>query len=111
MEVKKNRYFYPDTVSMKTHELCATMIPFNLKRKRFSDLTGAFPQKASRGYLYVLVMYDYNRNTILAVPFKNKKAENIRDAFLRVHKVLKARVNDPQIYIIDNKCSSDLKKL
>ena len=51
-----------------THELCATIIPFNTKIKGFSDLTGAFPHKSSKGNLYFMVMYDYDRNAIMSEP-------------------------------------------
>ena len=56
---------------MKTYELCVTIISFNIKIKVFSDLTGAFPHKSSRGNLYVMVMYDYDSNAILSEPIKN----------------------------------------
>ena len=45
VEVEEDSHFYPDAESVKTHELCATIITFNIKIKGFSDLTGAFPHK------------------------------------------------------------------
>ena len=87
---------------MNTHELCATITPFNLKRKGFSDITGAFPHKSSRGNLYVMVMYDYDSNSILVEPTKYSQAETIYYTFLNIHKVLKARVSPPKFYIMDN---------
>ena len=56
---------------MKTHELCVTIIYFNIKRKGLSDPTSAFPHKSSIVNLYVMVMYDYDRNLILDEPIKN----------------------------------------
>ena len=55
---------------MKTHESCATIILLNTKRKGFSNLTGAFPLKSIIGNLYVMVMYDYDSNAIIAKPIK-----------------------------------------
>ena len=95
---------------MKTHELCSKIIPFNTKIKGFSDITGAFPHKSSRGNLCVMVMYDYESNTILKKTIKNRQAATIRDAFLKIHKILKSRVSDPKFYIMDDECSSDLKE-
>ena len=69
-EVEEDSNFYLDAETVKTHELCTTIIPINLKRKGFSDLTGFSPYKSSRGNLYVMVMYDYDSNTILAEPIK-----------------------------------------
>ena len=57
-----------------------------------------------------MVMYDYDSNAIMSEPIKKSQAETIRDTFLKVHKVLKARGNEPKIYIMDNKCSSGLKE-
>ena len=55
-------------------------------------------------------MYDYDRNAILDEPIKNRQSAIIRDTFLKIHKVLKARVSKPKFYIMDNKCSSYLKE-
>ena len=102
MEVEEDRDFYPDAESVKTDELCSTIIPFNIKRKVFIDITGAFPHKSSRGNLYVMVMYDYDSNSILVEPTKYSQAETICYTFLNIHKFLKARVSPPKIYIMDN---------
>ena len=95
---------------MKTHELCATIIPFNIKRTCFSDLTDAFPHKSSRVNLYVMVVYDYDSNSILVEPIKNRQSETIRDALVKIHKFRKAKGSDPKVCIMDNECSGDLKE-
>ena len=41
-----------------------------MKIKGFSDITNTSPQKSSRENLYVMVMYDYDSNEILAEPIK-----------------------------------------
>ena len=87
---------------MKNHDLCTTIIPFNLKIKVFSDITGALPHKPNRRKFYVVVVYDYDSNSILAEPIKNRQAATIRDAFLKVQKVLKAIGSNPKVYIMDN---------
>ena len=110
MEVEKDNDFYLDKESVKHHELCATITPFNIKIRVFSDLNGAFPHKSSRGNLYVIVMYDYDRNAIMAEPIENRQAKIICDAFLKIHKVIKARGSKPKIYNIDNECYSDSKE-
>ena len=109
MEVEEDSDFYPEAETVKTHELCATIIPFNIKRKGFSDLTGALPHKSSRGKFYVMVMYDYDSNEILNEPIKNRQTATILDAFLKIHKVLKARGKEPKVCIMDNECSGGLK--
>ena len=95
---------------MDTRELCATIVPFNIKRKGFSDTTSALPHKSSRGNLYVMVIYDYDSNEILDEPIKNMQAVTIRNEFLKVHKVPKTRGSNPKLYSMENECSSDLKE-
>ena len=95
---------------MTTHELCTIIIPFNIKRKSFSDLTGAFPHKSSREHFYAMVMYDYDSNEILAKPIKNRQSETVHDVFFRIHKVLKVRDSKQKVYIMDNDFSSYLKE-
>ena len=73
VEVEEDRNYYPDSEKAKTHELCATITPLNPKRKGFSDLTGALPHNSRRGNLYVMVLYDYDRNKILSEPIKNRQ--------------------------------------
>ena len=55
-------------------------------------------------------MYDYDSNAILAEPIKNSQAATICDAFLKLHKVIKARGNKSKVYIMDNEWSNDLKE-
>ena len=76
---------------MKRYELCGTIIPFNIKRMGFSKITGVFPHKSSRRNVYVMIMYDYDTNAIMAEPIKNRQAPTIRNTFLNIHKTLKSR--------------------
>ena len=110
VENEEDRYFYPDAEPVNTHEICATIICFNLNRECFSDFTSAFPHKSSRGHLYVMVMQDYDSNEILAEPIKNRQVATIHDTFLKVHKVLKAIGSDLKVYINDNKWYIEIKE-
>ena len=51
-----------------------------------------------------MVIYDSDSNEILVEPI------NIRNVFLKIHKVLKARRSNTKVYIMDNEYSSDLKE-
>ena len=55
-------------------------------------------------------MYVYDGNEILAGPIKNRPEATIRDAFIKMHKILQSRVSDPKFYMVDNECSSHLKE-
>ena len=85
------------------------IIPFNNNRIFFIDLTGSSPYKSIRRNLYVVVVYAFDSNAILAKPIKNRQAATIRDESLKMHKISKSRGKNPKEYIMDNECSSDLK--
>ena len=81
LDIGEDKYLYPEIETVKKHELCATIIPLNTKRKGFSDITGALPHKSIRGKLYGVVMYDYNSNVIISELIKNRQAATICDDF------------------------------
>ncbi len=47
----------------------------------YTDQTGKFVAPSSTGNNYILILYDYDSNAILAVPFKNQKSESILNAY------------------------------
>ena len=73
--VEEDIKFYPDVKTVKTHVLCATITPFNIKRKGFIDITGNVQHKSSRVNLYAMVMYDYDSNAILTKPIKMSRQQ------------------------------------
>ena len=86
------------------------MDDFHTSAKAYTDLTGRFPFQSSRGNNYLFILYDYDGNAILAEPIKNRQAATIKNAWLKLHSKLKLSGNKPKLYIMDNECSSDLKK-
>ena len=56
-EIEEDKDFYPIIENLKTHEVGATIIKFNTKRKGSSDITGAFTHTSIHGNLYVMVIY------------------------------------------------------
>ena len=61
---------FPDKIEDKTYNLFCIVSPARPKEKAYSDLTGQFPHKSSRGNGYIFTMYDYDSITILQVPIK-----------------------------------------
>jgi hypothetical protein len=49
--------------------------------KSYSDLTGRFPAKSQQGNLYVLILYTYDDNAILAKPLKTRSDLNQLKAY------------------------------
>ena len=80
---------------------------FNLatETKTYTDLTGRFPHQSSRGNNYICVVYNYNGNTILAHPMKNREADTIINACNTIHTCLRDNWIVSTHYILDNECS------
>jgi hypothetical protein len=54
-----------DSPNVKTFDACASLVPFVAKHTAYHDLTGRFPHRSSRGNEYLLIVYDYDSNSIL----------------------------------------------
>jgi hypothetical protein len=105
----ENHFPSPDSPNNKSYQASAKLIEFNTKNTGYSDLTGHFPHKSSRGNQYLLIIYDYDSNAILAEPLKYKTAGEITKAWLQIHTKLSNQGASPSIYIIDNEASNQLK--
>ena len=77
-----------DGIGKKTYENAAMVYPMKPKLLTYSDQTGWFPHRSSRGNEYVMVMYDYNSNAILCTPLKNRQAKTIMNAWEYLHEKL-----------------------
>jgi hypothetical protein len=74
----------------------------------YTDQTGKFVAPSSNGNNYQLICYDYDRNAILAVAFKNRTAACIKTAFETVHQRLCKAGLRPAFQRLDNECSDIL---
>jgi hypothetical protein len=59
-----------ETPNERTHHVFATVI--DTTGEISTDQTGRFPTTSSRGFKYILILYDYNSNAILASPMRNR---------------------------------------
>ena len=76
--------FFPsqeDAPVTKTHECYALIMPFRSREVGYSDLTGRFPPKSSRGNQYLLVVHDYESNCILVEPLTNRNAGELKSGW------------------------------
>ena len=94
--------------NIKTNEVCY-FIASPDTTKAYSDLTGKFPFRSSRGNNYFLVAYHFDANAILATTLKNRQEKTIVDGWTRINNKLKKSGNKPSVWIMDNECSQDLK--
>ena len=71
--------FFPTSYNpKKTYDCVATLVPFHVKHKGYMNLTGRFPHKSSSGSEYLLIVYDYDSNAILAEPLSSRQGGEIK---------------------------------
>jgi len=75
-----------------------------------TDLTGRFPVTSSRGMKYILIMYDYDSNAILAEPMKSRYADEHTRAFNVLYKKLCDAGLKPKFVKLDNEASAEYKQ-
>ena len=72
-------------------------------------MSGRFPHRSSSGKEYILVVYDYDSNVILAEALASRQAAEITRGWKVIHDKLKSRGLAPNLFILDNEISADLK--
>jgi hypothetical protein len=75
----------------------------------YTDQTGRFPVVSSRGNKYIMILYDYDSNAILAQPIKDRTAPELLKAFQVMEQELVARGLKPKLMKLDNEASKLLK--
>ena len=76
----------------------------------YSDATGIFPVPSYHGSRYVMIVYVYDANAILARPMKNQEKETMVETFEEVYEFLEKRKLTPKLHVMDNECSKILAK-
>jgi hypothetical protein len=72
----------PITDGKRTHFVYGAVIDApTATRQIYTDQTGCFPVISRRGNKYIMVLYDYNSNSILVEPIKNHTDAEILHAF------------------------------
>jgi hypothetical protein len=75
----------------------------------YTDQTGRFPVISSKGNKYIMVLYDYDSNAILAQPIKSRTASELLKAFQLMEQELVAKGLKPKLMKLDNEASKLLK--
>jgi hypothetical protein len=75
----------------------------------YTDQTGRFPVMPSKGNKYIMILYDYDSNAILAQPIKDRTAPELLKAFQVMEQELLARGLTPKLMKLDNEASKLLK--
>jgi hypothetical protein len=75
----------------------------------YTDQTGRFPVVSSKGNKYIIILYDYDSNSILAQPIKYRTAPELLKDFQVMEQELVARGLKPKLMKLDNEASKLLK--
>jgi hypothetical protein len=99
---------YEPRITERTNVVYAAI--HDIKGHTYTDLTGRFPKTSSIGYKYILVLYNYNGNSIQAEPMKTRSdAEAIR-AYSKIYDELTSKGLEPKFQTMDDEASTALKQ-
>jgi hypothetical protein len=75
----------------------------------YTDLTGKFPVRSSKGNSYVMVCYIYDCSYIKVFPMKSRSGSEWVKAYASIHQELTVKGFRPKLQTLDNKASTALK--
>jgi hypothetical protein len=97
----------PDTdLGTKTHLVYAVVVD---QGQLYTDLTGKFPVRSSKGNSYVMVCYVYDCNYIKVITMKSLSASEWVKSYDNIHQELTVMGFKPKLQTLDNEASSALK--
>jgi hypothetical protein len=97
----------PDTeLGTKTHLLYAVVVD---QGQLYTNLTGKFPVRSSKGNSYVMVCYIYDCNYVKVIPMKSRSASEWFKSYDGVHQELTVKGFKPKLQTLDNEASAALK--
>ena len=93
---------------LKMHD-CFLILSAKEEGTSYLDLTGRYPITSSRGNQYIVVLYNYDTNSIQTALTKTRNAAKIRDVTIRLLTKLTHSGNPTNLHIMDNEASDTLK--
>jgi hypothetical protein len=90
----------------KTHLVYAVVVD---QGQLYTNLTGKFPVRSSKGNSYVMLCYIYDCNYIKVVPMKYRSASEWVKAYESIHQELTVKGFKPKLQTLDNEASTALK--
>jgi hypothetical protein len=75
----------------------------------YTDLTGKFPVRSSKGNSYIMVCYIYDCNYVKVIPMKSRSASEWVKAYDTVHQELTVKGFKPKLQTLNNEASTALK--
>jgi hypothetical protein len=92
----------------KTHLVYAVIVN---QGPLYTDLTGKFPVRSSKGNSYVMVCYIYDYNYVKIIPMKSRSASEWVKAYDSVHQELTVKGLKSRLQTLDKEESTALKNL
>jgi hypothetical protein len=93
-------------VGAKTHLVYAAVVD---QGQLYTDLTGKFTVRSSKGNSYVMVCYIYDCNYIKVIPMKSRSTSEWVKSYDSIHQELIIKGFKPKLQTLDNKASAALK--
>jgi hypothetical protein len=90
----------------KTHLVYAVVVD---QGQLYTDLTGKFPIRSSKGNSYVMVCYVYDCINVKVIPMKSRSASEWVKAYDTVHQELTVKGFKPKLQTLDKEASAALK--
>jgi hypothetical protein len=90
----------------KTHLVYAVLVD---QGQLYTDLTGKFPVRSSKGNSYVMVFYVYDCNYVKVTPMKYRSASEWFKAYDTIHQELTVKGFKPKLQTLNNEASAALK--
>jgi hypothetical protein len=90
----------------KTHLVYAVLVH---QGQLYTDLTGKFPVRSSKGNSYVMVCYVYEYNYVKVVPMKSRSASEWVKAYDHIHQELTTKGFKQKLQTLNNEASAALK--
>ena len=94
-----------EKINVRTKCYMSKIQQFTPRDKSYGDLCGRFTVQSSRENNYVMVIYSYDANAILAEPLKNRSAGEIVKTWNILNTKLERAGVSPLVYILDNEIS------
>ena len=107
-DVTRSAFPISDPHNRRTHHCFATVFE-PAAGQIHTNQTGRFVVASNTGNNYILVLYDYDSNSILVEPMHNRTGACILTAFKVLHARLVAAGLRPHLQRLDNECSAALK--
>ena len=76
----------------------------------YTDQSGKFPQKSSRGNQYIMLLIEMDSDVILVEAMKNRKSGETVQAYQKLGGRLKVYGVVPKHHVLDNECSKEFKE-